>query len=66
MQSHFYLPGRFQFLCITSPSCNRSFCFCSINIQVSESWSYPPLNDTAEAVARVRETLEKRGWRLRT
>ncbi|KAI4373602.1 hypothetical protein MLD38_011712 [Melastoma candidum] len=33
---------------------------------VSESWSYPPLNDTAEAVARVRETLEKRGWRLRT
>lgn len=31
-----------------------------------ESWSYPPLNDTAEAANRVREALAERGWRLRT
>lgn len=34
--------------------------------QISESWSYPPLNDTAEAASRVREALAERGWRLRT
>ncbi|XP_030458683.1 mitochondrial fission protein ELM1 [Syzygium oleosum] len=33
---------------------------------ISESWSYPPLNDTAEAASRVREALAERGWRLRT
>ncbi|XP_010245896.1 PREDICTED: mitochondrial fission protein ELM1 [Nelumbo nucifera] len=32
---------------------------------ISESWSYPPLNDTAEAASRVREALAERGWRLR-
>ncbi|CAK9311854.1 unnamed protein product [Citrullus colocynthis] len=32
---------------------------------ISESWSYPPLNDTAEAATRVREELAKRGWRIR-
>ncbi|KAJ4965254.1 hypothetical protein NE237_017103 [Protea cynaroides] len=31
---------------------------------ISESWSYPPLNDTAEAASRVREALAERGWRL--
>ncbi|XP_048137100.1 mitochondrial fission protein ELM1 isoform X2 [Rhodamnia argentea] len=33
---------------------------------ILESWSYPPLNDTAEAASRVREALAERGWRLRT
>ncbi|KAE8652813.1 mitochondrial fission protein ELM1 [Cucumis sativus] len=32
---------------------------------ISESWSYPPLNDTAEAATRVREELAKRGWGIR-
>ncbi|XP_021887492.1 mitochondrial fission protein ELM1 [Carica papaya] len=32
---------------------------------ISESWSYPPLNDTAEAASRVHEALANRGWRLR-
>lgn len=32
---------------------------------MSDSWSYPPLNDTAEVVARVREALAERGWTLR-
>ncbi|XP_068660119.1 mitochondrial fission protein ELM1-like [Aristolochia californica] len=32
---------------------------------MSESWSYPPLNDTAEAAARVRLALAERGWTLR-
>ncbi|KAM7496952.1 hypothetical protein LguiA_021366 [Lonicera macranthoides] len=32
---------------------------------MSESWSYPPLNDTAEAANRVHEALVDRGWRLR-
>ncbi|XVF69215.1 hypothetical protein PTKIN_Ptkin11bG0062900 [Pterospermum kingtungense] len=33
---------------------------------ITESWSYPPLNDTAEAANRVREALSERGWRVRT
>uniref|UniRef100_A0A2N9INQ1 Mitochondrial fission protein ELM1 n=1 Tax=Fagus sylvatica TaxID=28930 RepID=A0A2N9INQ1_FAGSY len=32
---------------------------------ISESWSYPPLNDTAQAARRVHEALAERGWRLR-
>ena len=36
-----------------------------INFQISESWSYPPLNDTAEAARRVHEAVAERGWRLR-
>ncbi|XP_040994915.1 mitochondrial fission protein ELM1 [Juglans microcarpa x Juglans regia] len=32
---------------------------------MSETWSYPPLNDTAEAARRVNEALAERGWRLR-
>ncbi|XP_062172654.1 mitochondrial fission protein ELM1 [Alnus glutinosa] len=32
---------------------------------ISESWSYPPLNDTAEAARQVHEALAARGWRLR-
>ncbi|GKD59761.1 mitochondrial fission protein ELM1, partial [Tanacetum coccineum] len=28
---------------------------------MSESWSYPPLNDTAEAANRVHEALAERG-----
>ncbi|KAE8733048.1 Mitochondrial fission protein ELM1 [Hibiscus syriacus] len=32
---------------------------------MAESWSYPPLNDTAEAASRVREALAERGWRVR-
>ncbi|KAK4408426.1 Mitochondrial fission protein ELM1 [Sesamum angolense] len=34
-------------------------------IMMSESWSYPPLNDTAEAASRVHKALAERGWRLR-
>ncbi|KAB2606454.1 mitochondrial fission protein ELM1-like [Pyrus ussuriensis x Pyrus communis] len=32
---------------------------------ISESWSYPPLNETAEAASRVHKALAERGWRLR-
>ncbi|KAK1299720.1 hypothetical protein QJS10_CPB13g01507 [Acorus calamus] len=32
---------------------------------ISDSWSYPPLNDTVEAASRVREALAERGWTLR-
>ncbi|KAJ4845137.1 serine/threonine protein kinase [Turnera subulata] len=32
---------------------------------ISESWSYPPLNDTAEAARRVHEALAQRGLRVR-
>ncbi|KAJ7534711.1 hypothetical protein O6H91_13G106200 [Diphasiastrum complanatum] len=31
---------------------------------MSESWSYPPLNDNAEAAARIRGALAERGWSL--
>ncbi|KAK2987399.1 hypothetical protein RJ640_020596 [Escallonia rubra] len=31
---------------------------------ISESWSYPPLNDMAEAAGRVIEALGERGWVL--
>ncbi|KAF8098914.1 hypothetical protein N665_0256s0044 [Sinapis alba] len=33
---------------------------------MSESWSYPPLSDTAEAAMRVRSALAARGWSLRS
>ncbi|KAG2311174.1 hypothetical protein Bca4012_025626 [Brassica carinata] len=33
---------------------------------MSESWSYPPLSDTAEAAMRVRTALAARGWSLRS
>ncbi|XP_015581680.1 mitochondrial fission protein ELM1 isoform X2 [Ricinus communis] len=29
---------------------------------ISETWSYPPLNDTAEAASQVIEALAERGW----
>ncbi|WVZ85555.1 hypothetical protein U9M48_032470 [Paspalum notatum var. saurae] len=31
---------------------------------MSDSWSYPPLNDAADVAARVREVLAERGWML--
>lgn len=33
--------------------------------QISESWSYPPLTDTAEAASKVHQAITERGWRLR-
>lgn len=32
---------------------------------LSESWSYPPLNDTAEAVSKIHQALGERGWILK-
>ncbi|XP_059072378.1 mitochondrial fission protein ELM1 [Cryptomeria japonica] len=32
---------------------------------ISDSWSYPPLNDNAEAASRIREALAEKGWSLR-
>ncbi|KAK9727028.1 hypothetical protein RND81_05G253300 [Saponaria officinalis] len=32
---------------------------------MSETWSYPPLNDTAEAVSKIHQALAARGWTLR-
>ncbi|KAE9616759.1 hypothetical protein Lal_00035151 [Lupinus albus] len=32
---------------------------------ISESWSYPPLNDTADAAKRVHEALAVRGWKVK-
>ncbi|KAJ4793705.1 fission ELM1-like protein (DUF1022) [Rhynchospora pubera] len=31
---------------------------------ISNSWSYPPLNDAAEVALRVREFLAERGWSI--
>ncbi|TYI32788.1 hypothetical protein ES332_A04G087400v1 [Gossypium tomentosum] len=31
---------------------------------ISESWSYPPLNDTAEAASQVMKALADRGWTI--
>ena len=33
---------------------------------MSESWSYPPLNDTAEAANQVIAALAQRGWTIHT
>ncbi|KAF7805727.1 mitochondrial fission protein ELM1 [Senna tora] len=33
---------------------------------MKESWSYPPLNDAADAARQVREALASRGWKLKT
>ncbi|GAB2285562.1 serine/threonine protein kinase [Dionaea muscipula] len=35
------------------------------SVDVTQSWSYPPLNDTAEAASRIRQALAERGWVLR-
>ncbi|XP_047173783.1 mitochondrial fission protein ELM1-like [Vigna umbellata] len=32
---------------------------------ISENWSYPPLEDTADAAKRVHEALAARGWKLK-
>lgn len=32
---------------------------------MSETWSYPPLNETAEAANRVNEALAQRGWKIK-
>ncbi|ESW04455.1 hypothetical protein PHAVU_011G095900 [Phaseolus vulgaris] len=32
---------------------------------ISESWSYPPLADTADAAKKVHEALAARGWKLK-
>lgn len=32
---------------------------------ITESWSYPPLNDTAEAASQVIAALAQRGWTIR-
>lgn len=32
---------------------------------MSEIWSYPPLNDSAEAASKVHDALAVRGWRIR-
>jgi len=37
---------------------------CFPPLQMSDSWSYPPLNDAADVAARVCEALAQRGWRL--
>ncbi|KAL6652859.1 hypothetical protein ACP70R_011784 [Stipagrostis hirtigluma subsp. patula] len=31
---------------------------------MSDSWSYPPLNDAVDVAARVREVLAERGWTI--
>lgn len=33
-------------------------------LQISESWGYPPLNDTAEAASQVIKALAERGWTI--
>lgn len=33
---------------------------------ISESWSYSPLNDTAEAASRVHVALAERGWKVQS
>ncbi|GMG98433.1 hypothetical protein Nepgr_000273 [Nepenthes gracilis] len=35
------------------------------SVDVSQSWSYPPLNDTAEAASRIHQALAERGWVVR-
>ncbi|KAG4981074.1 hypothetical protein AAZX31_12G175600 [Glycine max] len=32
---------------------------------ISENWSYPPLDDTSDAAKRVHEALAARGWKLK-
>ncbi|XP_010685407.2 mitochondrial fission protein ELM1 isoform X2 [Beta vulgaris subsp. vulgaris] len=34
-------------------------------VDLSESWSYPPLNDTADAASKIHQALAERGWTLR-
>lgn len=38
---------------------------CVLKIQITESWYYSPLNDTAEAATQVIAALAQRGWTIR-
>jgi len=44
--------------------CNGWVCVLH-KFQISESWSYPPLADTANAAKKVHEALAARGWKLK-
>ncbi|GBG81744.1 hypothetical protein CBR_g33922 [Chara braunii] len=35
------------------------------NENMRDAWSYPPLNDNAEAAAKVKQILARKGWRIR-
>ncbi|CAH9050183.1 unnamed protein product [Cuscuta europaea] len=35
------------------------------HVDMSKTWSYPPLNDTTEAANRVNEALLQRGWKIK-
>ena len=52
-------------LVICQPLCAMFFLvlYCLI-FQMSESWSYSPLNDTAVAASRVHDALAERGWKV--
>lgn len=51
----------FHFLTHFTTILLHGFCW-----QMSERWSYPPLNDTAEAALRVNLALAERGWCILT
>lgn len=44
--------------------CTANNCQHSLNSQMSNAWSYPPLNDAAEVASQVRDILAKRGLAL--
>lgn len=35
-------------------------------LQISVTWSYTPLNDTADAASQVIKALAERGWTIHT
>jgi len=44
---------------------NMLFVSFHFNLQISNSWSYPPLTDAADVAKKVHEALAERGWMLR-
>ncbi|RVX11793.1 Mitochondrial fission protein ELM1 [Vitis vinifera] len=54
-------------LWVLPPLCAMFFLLiCCLIFQISESWSYSPLNDTAEAASRVHVALAERGWKVQS
>jgi len=60
-QSDFTISSVLEFIGIEFLNITMS---CCPPLQMSDSWSYPPLNDAADVAARVREAIAQRGWRL--
>lgn len=64
MPDHVCLPSLLLLLVVVLLNKRCLLLVCVFKIQIAESWSYSPLNDTAEAASQVIAALAQRGWTI--